>query len=81
MSDDDLPIQLPLTAEQQELIHRLTGEHANILELVVDAGDGTSGTARAIRFNWRISVDSGIPRQQWGFGAVRPPASDQGSTG
>ena len=80
MSDEELPIQLPLTAEQQELIHRLTGEHANVLELQVGQADGTSGTARAINFNWRISVDSGIPRQQWAFRAVRPPASDQGST-
>ena len=29
--NDDQPSQLPLTEEQQELIHRLTGEHANVL--------------------------------------------------
>jgi hypothetical protein len=76
MSSDETPIQLPLTAEQQELIHRLTGEHANVLELAVNS-DGTSGTGHGIRFNWRISVDSGIPRQQWTFGsAPRLPASD-----
>ncbi len=79
MSHDELPIQLPLTAEQQELIHRLTGEHANVLELLVDQAGGTSGTARAINFNWRISVDSGIPRQQWAFRSIHPPTPDQGT--
>jgi hypothetical protein len=66
MSTDEEPIQLPLTEEQQELIHRLTGEHAFALELVPD------GTGRGLQFNWRISVDSGIPRQQW-LRAVKPP--------
>jgi hypothetical protein len=81
MSDAETPIQLPLTAEQQELIHRLTGEHANVLELAVDPGDGTSGTGHGIRFNWRISVDSGIPRQQWNLGMKpRRPAPDSGAS-
>jgi hypothetical protein len=53
------------------MIHRLTGEHANVLELVLGKGDGSSGTGRGINFNWRISVDSGIPRQQWTFGVQR----------
>jgi hypothetical protein len=78
MTSPEGPIQLPLTEEQQELIHRLTGEHANVLELAPDPGDGTAGTGRGLRFNWRISVDSGIPRQQWILGARRPPASNEG---
>ena len=77
MSNPEPTIQLPLTAEQQELIHRLTGEHANVLELAPDPGDGSSGTGCGLRFNWRISVDSGIPRQQWSLGgAMRRPSSD-----
>ena len=79
MTSPEQPIQLPLTAEQQELIHRLTGEHANVLELAIEPGDGTSGTGQGLRFNWRISVDSGIPRQQWILGvAPRRPPSDSG---
>jgi hypothetical protein len=71
------PIQLPLTKEQQEMIHKVTGEHVNILELAPDPGDSSSGTGRGLNFNWRISVDSGIPRQQWILGNVpRRPASD-----
>jgi hypothetical protein len=81
MDSPEGPIQLPLTEEQQELIHRLTGEHANVLELAPDAGDGTSGKGRGLRFNWRISVDSGIPRPQWIMGVKpRPPVADEGSS-
>jgi hypothetical protein len=72
MSSDEQPIQLALTEEQQEMIHKLTGEHANVLELVLGA-DGTSGTGCGIQFNWRVSLDSGIPRQQWSFRKVTPP--------
>ena len=76
MSNPESPIQLPLTEEQQALILRITGEHASLLELVPDQADGSSGTGRGLSFNWRISVDSGIPRQQWILGAMkRPPAS------
>ena len=71
-SSPEQPIQLPLTKEQQEMIHRITGEYVNILELAPTAGDASSGTGRGLNFNWRISVDSGIPRQQW-IRAVKPP--------
>ena len=40
MSNPEPTIQLPLTAEQQELIHRLTGEHANVLELAPTRATG-----------------------------------------
>jgi hypothetical protein len=81
MSSAEEPIKLPLTKEQQEMIHRLTGEHAAVLELTPDAGDASAGTGCGLRFNWRISVDSGIPRQQW-VTAVKPPkaASDGGTS-
>jgi len=62
------------------MIHKLTGEHANVLELLLGA-DGASGTGCGIQFNWRISVDSGIPRQQWTFRkAAPPPASGEGTS-
>ena len=81
MSSPESPIQLPLTAEQQELIHRLTGEHANVLELALDPSDGSSGTGCGLRFSWRVSIDTGIPRQQWVLGgASRRPASDSGAS-
>jgi hypothetical protein len=64
MNNPEQPIQLLLTKEQQEMIHRVTGEYVNILELAPNAGDANSGTGRGFNFNWRISVDSGIPRPQ-----------------
>jgi hypothetical protein len=80
MSSAERPIQLPLTEEQQELIHRMTGEHAQVLEIVPDSSDGTSGSGRGLRFNWRISVDSGIPRQQWILGGGARRAPDEGES-
>jgi hypothetical protein len=50
MSSAEPPIQLSLTAEQQEMIHRLTGEHANVLELALNTNDGSSGTGRGLCF-------------------------------
>jgi hypothetical protein len=79
MTSPKLPIQLQLTEEQQAMIHRVTGEHASMLELTPDPGDGTSGEGRGLNFGWRLSVDSGIPRQQWILGRkAPPPPSDEG---
>jgi hypothetical protein len=78
MTSPQPPFQLQLTEEQMEILHRVTGEHVAAIELTADQGDGNSGTGRGLRFAWRISVDSGIPRQQWAFGGVPPtPAPDK----
>ena len=77
MSNDEPSIQLSLTEEQQELIHRVTGEHANVLQLALDPNKRSSGTGCGLSFNWRISVDTGIPRQQWILGGV-PRRPDSG---
>jgi hypothetical protein len=80
MTNPQPPIQLRLTEEQQALIHKVTGEHAQVLELTPDPGDGSSGEGRGLHFGWRVSVDSGIPRQQWVAGhKAPPPASGEGS--
>ena len=67
------PIQIPLTAEQQEMIRRLSGQFAQVLELLPESGDPAGGTGRALQFRWRLSTTSGIPRQAWG--ANEPPAA------
>ena len=72
-------IQLSLTEEQQALIQRLSGQHAQALELVPDATDASAGAGQTMRFRWRLSVATGIPRQQWG-GASEAPAPDTGSS-
>ena len=73
------PIQLELTQEQQALIQRLSGQHAQVLELTPEPTDGASGAGRGLKFRWRLSVATGIPRQQWGpDGASRPAPPDEG---
>jgi hypothetical protein len=78
MDDPVQPIQIPLTAEQQALIQRLSGQYAQVLELVPDATDKASGEGRGLQFRWRLSVASGIPRQQWGPGPSAPPSGSEG---
>ena len=70
------PIQLSLTEEQQALIQRLSGQHVQALELTPDPTDGATGAGQGLKFKWRLSVATGIPRQGWDFGKARPPASD-----
>jgi hypothetical protein len=65
MSNPISPILLQLTEEQQAIVHRLSGQHLQVLELTPDVDDATSGTGRAVQFRWRQSVASGIPRQKW----------------
>jgi hypothetical protein len=78
MAEPSQPIQIPLTAEQQALIQRLSGQYAQVLELVPDETNGAAGAGRGLQFRWRLSVASGIPRQQWGPGAESPPRAPEG---
>jgi len=63
MSNPNKPIQLPLTEEQKEIIHRMTGEHPATLELTPDANDPTQ-LRSGLKFNWRLPTDSETPKQQ-----------------
>jgi hypothetical protein len=76
MDSDAPPIQIQLTEEQQQLIKRLSGQFAQVLELTPDAAGAPAGEGRALQFRWRLSVASGIPRQQWG--PVGQPPADAG---
>jgi hypothetical protein len=81
MTSPQPPFQLRLTEEQQEMIHKMTGEHAQVLELTPEPGDGSSGQGCGLQFGWRLSVDSGIPRQQWVASKKAPPqAPKEGSS-
>lgn len=78
MSSSETPILLQLTEEQQALVHRLSGQHAQVLELTPDPGDASFGTGRVIHFRWRQSAATGIPRPQWDFrDGARPPSPDE----
>ena len=73
MDESAQTIQIPLTPEQQEMIRRLSGQFAQMLELVPETGDGASGQGRGLQFRWRLSVATGIPRQKWGRAARTLP--------
>ncbi len=79
MADDSpptaQPIQMPLTPEQQAMVRRVSGQYAEVLELVPDPEQPASGGP--LRFLWRISAASGIPRQAW----LREDEDDQSSSG
>jgi hypothetical protein len=66
-------IELELTPEQQSAIHRLSGQHAQVLRLTLDPGTPTEGAARVAQFRWRLSTASGIPRQHWDPAPGGPP--------
>jgi hypothetical protein len=69
------PIEIELTEEQQQLIRRLSGQFAKVLELTPDPTDAAAGAGRGLQFRWRLSVASGIPRQVWNGGASSPDAA------
>ena len=79
MSEAPEPIQIQLTEEQQQLIRRLSGQYAQILELTPDAADSAAGEGRGLQFRWRLSVASGIPRQMWNTGAKAPVDGAEGN--
>jgi hypothetical protein len=79
MSEESQPIQIELTEEQQQLIRRLSGQFAQVLELTPDAADPAAGAGKGLQFRWRLSVASGIPRQVWNPSAKRPVDGGEGT--
>jgi hypothetical protein len=74
------PIQLPLTREQQEIIRRLSGQFAQVLEITPHSQDAAEGDGKSLHFRWRLSTASGIPRQVWEGDedeAAKAPPSDE----
>ncbi|HEY4320877.1 MAG TPA: hypothetical protein VGM77_06795 [Gemmatimonadales bacterium] len=63
MSEQDQEqVRIVLTPEQRELVRRMSGQNIDAIEL--EPGDPKTG-AGAVKFLWRLSVASGIPRLQW----------------
>jgi hypothetical protein len=60
---DEAPMRLVLTPEQTEVIRRLSGQHVQAIELQADKTAGQAGGA--LKFVWRLSAATGIPRQAW----------------
>jgi hypothetical protein len=77
MSEGPEPIKVPLTPEQQSLIQRLSGQYAEVLELTPEPQDPSGGKGEGLRFRWRLSTTTGIPRQEWTPGGDPTPGADQ----
>jgi hypothetical protein len=58
----DEPVILVLTPEQRQIVHRVSGQHVEAIELMPNEPVHDNGTLRA---HWRLSAATGIPRQKW----------------
>jgi hypothetical protein len=68
---EEEPLRLVLTPEQREMVKRVSGQHVDASELKPDTDRKEGG---ALRFLWRLSAATGIPRQVW---VGEDEASDQ----
>jgi hypothetical protein len=60
------PVRIVLTPEQREVVKRLSGQHIEAIDLTPDEPDAKEpGTSGPLRFRWRLSQATGIPRQAW----------------
>lgn len=59
---EEHPVRIVLTPEQRETIRRLSGQHVDAIEVKPDDVKQGGGP---LRFLWRLSAASGIPRQAW----------------
>ena len=60
------PVLIVLTPEQRAVVKRLSGQHVEAIELT---NDGKATVAGPLRFGWRLSKATGIPRQVWSVDA------------
>ncbi|MBK6423579.1 MAG: hypothetical protein IPJ95_04100 [Gemmatimonadetes bacterium] len=70
------PVRIVLTPEQREVVRRLSGQHVEAIELDADDQEQKGGP---LRFRWRLSAATGIPRQGWVHDEEPGPTPD--STG
>jgi hypothetical protein len=59
---DEQPVRIVLTPEQRETMHRVSGQYIDAIELTPDDAKKDEGP---LRFLWRLSAATGIPRQAW----------------
>jgi hypothetical protein len=68
---EEEPVRLVLTPEQREVVRRLSGQHVEAIELESEkpaANEPASNEPAkkgVLRFLWRLSAATGIPRQAW----------------
>ena len=59
---EEEPVRIVLTDEQREVVRRLSGQHVEAIELKAEDSQAKGGV---MRFLWRLSGATGIPRQAW----------------
>ncbi|HTS87258.1 MAG TPA: hypothetical protein VMG41_02105 [Gemmatimonadales bacterium] len=59
---EEKPLRIVLTPEQREVVRRMSGQHVEAIELKPDDDRKQAGV---LRFLWRLSAATGIPRQAW----------------
>lgn len=59
---DQEPVRIVLTEEQRNLVRRLSGQHVEAIELEADDAKASTGP---LKFRWRLSAATGIPRRAW----------------
>ena len=60
--DQGEPVRIVLTPEQREMVRRMSGQQIDAIEL--EAGEPGKGGG-PMKFVWRLSATTGIPRQKW----------------
>lgn len=66
MPDAEEPVRIVLTPEQREIVKRLSGQHVEAIELGPDESEAKEPKQGGVlRFLWRLSAATGIPRQKW----------------
>jgi hypothetical protein len=68
-------VRLVLTPEQREVVKRLSGQHVEMIELEAEksAEESPAKQGGALKFRWRLSAATGIPRQAWVQEEASPP--------
>ena len=61
------PIQLSAHRGTAGVDSAASGQHVQVLELTPDPADGATGAGQGLKFKWRLSVATGIPRQGVGL--------------
>jgi hypothetical protein len=64
-------VRIVLTPEQKEMVRRMSGQNIDAIEL---GPEDTKKGGGPLRFLWRLSTASGIPRQRWADDDEAPPA-------
>ena len=63
---EEEPVRLVLTPEQREIVKRLSGQHVEAIELEPEKPAANEAPKKGVlRFLWRLSAATGIPRQAW----------------